>query len=48
MKKDKKGQSTLEYVIIIGILIGLFILVGRILQPKVHDAYNYLKSGVSS
>lgn len=46
--KKAGGQSTLEYVIIVGILIGIFVLVGRVLQPKINAAYNNLKSGVQS
>ena len=45
MKKNKKGQSTLEYVIIVIILIGVFVAVGRMLQPKVFESYNSLKQG---
>ncbi len=47
MKKNRKGQSTLEYVIMVGILIGVFIAVGRLIQRPVHNMYGHLKSGVS-
>jgi len=46
MEKNRKGQSTLEYVIIVMILIGVFVAVGRMLQPRVFEAYNSLRSGL--
>ena len=42
MKKCRKGQSTLEYVIILAAVIGAIIAVGALLRPRIENSYNGL------
>lgn len=42
MKKLRKGQSTLEYVIILAAVIGAIIAVGAMLKPKLSTTYSDL------
>ena len=42
MKGFRKGQSTLEYVIILAAVIGAIIAVGAALQPKITQSYDAL------
>ena len=42
MKKFRKGQSTLEYVIILAAVVGAIIAVGAALKPKIVSTYNTL------
>jgi Flp pilus assembly pilin Flp len=42
MGKFRKGQSTLEYVIILAAVIGAIIAVGILLKPKLTGSYNDL------
>jgi len=42
MKKLRKGQSTLEYVIILEAVVGAIIAVGILLKPKLTNSYNDL------
>jgi len=42
MRIFKKGQSTLEYVIILGAVIGAIVLVANLLKPKIQDTYDGL------
>lgn len=42
MMKIKRGQSTLEYVIILAAVIGAIILVATALKPKLQDTYSGL------
>lgn len=42
MKKFNKGQSTLEYVIILAAVVGAIIAVGVLLKPKLVTSYNTL------
>jgi Flp pilus assembly pilin Flp len=38
----RKGQSTLEYVIILAAVVGAIIAVGKALQPKLQNTYGTL------
>ena len=42
MLKRMKGQSTLEYVIILAAVVGAIILVANALKPKVEQTYGGL------
>ncbi|HNW39395.1 MAG TPA: hypothetical protein PKI44_03085 [Candidatus Omnitrophota bacterium] len=42
MKKFRKGQSTLEYVIILAAVVGAIIAVGILLKPKLTTSYDTL------
>ena len=42
MFKRIRGQSTLEYVIILAAVVGAIILVANALKPKVVDTYGGL------
>ena len=42
MKKFSKGQSTLEYVIILAAVVGAIIAVAAALKPKITDTYGSL------
>ncbi|MFY9401809.1 MAG: class III signal peptide-containing protein [Candidatus Omnitrophota bacterium] len=40
--RKKKGQSTLEYVIILAAVVGAIIAVGAALKPKLTGTYDTL------
>lgn len=42
MKKFRKGQSTLEYVIILAAVVGAIIAVGIMFKPKLTTSYGTL------
>ncbi|MDD5500963.1 MAG: class III signal peptide-containing protein [Candidatus Omnitrophica bacterium] len=42
MKKFRKGQGTLEYVIILAAVVGAIIAVGSMLKPKLNSSYSEL------
>ena len=42
MKKFKRGQSTLEYVIILAAVVGAIIVVASALKTKIPVSYNTL------
>jgi Flp pilus assembly pilin Flp len=42
MLKSRKGQGTLEYVIILAAVVGAIIAVGTLLKPKLNDSYDNL------
>ena len=42
MKKQIKGQSTLEYVIILAAVVGAIIAVGVLLKPHITNSYDTL------
>ena len=42
MKKFRKGQSTLEYVIILAAVVGAIIAVGAVLKQKLNTSYDTL------
>jgi Flp pilus assembly pilin Flp len=42
MNKLRKGQSTLEYVIILAAVVGAIIAVGVLLKPKLQNSYSDL------
>lgn len=42
MKKMNKAQSTLEYVIILAVVIGAIIAVATALKPKLENTYSGL------
>jgi Flp pilus assembly pilin Flp len=44
MRKFRKGQSTLEYVIILAAVIGAIIAVGVLLKPKLTTSYDNLST----
>ncbi len=44
MRKFRKGQSTLEYVIILAAVVGAIIAVGVLLKPKIKDSYDGLST----
>ncbi|MDD5119830.1 MAG: class III signal peptide-containing protein [Candidatus Omnitrophica bacterium] len=44
MKKFRKGQSTLEYVIILAAVVGAIIAVGIMLKPKLINSYDNLST----
>jgi len=47
MKRSRRGQSTLEYVIILTAVIGAIILVANMLKPKLSSTYNNLTDKMS-
>lgn len=48
-KKDEKAQSTLEYLIVLAVLIGLMITAGRtIFKPAMSQALTKLGQSVVS
>jgi len=48
MKRFSKGQSTLEYVIILAAVVGAIIAVAAALKPKLTDTYATLGNKVST
>ena len=48
MKKFRKGQSTLEYVIILAAVIGAIIAAAVALKPKLTRSYDALGSKVET
>ncbi|PIQ87730.1 MAG: hypothetical protein COV73_02580 [Candidatus Omnitrophica bacterium CG11_big_fil_rev_8_21_14_0_20_43_6] len=42
MRKMRKGQSTLEYVIILAAVVGAIIAAGALLRPRIRDSYDDL------
>ncbi len=46
MRKLRKGQSTLEYVIILAAVVGAIIAVGVLLKPRIQNSYDNLGSKV--
>ncbi len=44
MKKFKKGQSTLEYVIILAAVVGAIIAVAAMFKPKLVTTYDSLSN----
>jgi Flp pilus assembly pilin Flp len=42
MRKLRKGQSTLEYVIILAAVVGAIIAVGVLLKPRITNSYDNL------
>ena len=42
MRKFRRGQSTLEYVIILAAVVGAIIAVGVLLRPRITDSYDAL------
>jgi Flp pilus assembly pilin Flp len=48
MKKFRKGQSTLEYVIILAAVVGAIIAVGVMLKPKLNQSYSDLTDRVEA
>jgi Flp pilus assembly pilin Flp len=42
MNKFRKGQSTLEYVIILAAVVGAIIAVGALLKPRLQNSYSDL------
>lgn len=42
MRKFRKGQSTLEYVIILAAVVGAIIAVGALLKPRIQNSYDNL------
>lgn len=47
MKRFCKGQSTLEYVIILAAVVGAIILVAAAFQPKLKSTYGDLTNKMS-
>ncbi len=48
MKKFSKGQSTLEYVIILAAVVGAIIAVGVMLRPRLERSYTDLADKVET
>jgi hypothetical protein len=48
MKRFRKGQSTLEYVIILSAVIGAIILIANALKPKLVSTYGDLGDKMQS
>jgi Flp pilus assembly pilin Flp len=48
MRKLRKGQSTLEYVIILAAVVGAIIAVGVMLKPKLNTSYDKLSDKVTT
>jgi len=42
MKSFRRGQGTLEYVIILAAVVAAIIVVANALKPKIQGAYNTL------
>lgn len=40
--RTRRGQSTLEYVIILAAVIGAIIVVASVLRPKIQNSYDNL------
>jgi len=48
MKRFKRGQSTLEYVIILAAVVGGIFLVANAFKPKLSSTYGSLTDKVSA
>jgi uncharacterized protein (UPF0333 family) len=48
MRKFSKGQSTLEYIIILAAVIGAIITIGGYLQSNMKNSYNSLGSSMET
>jgi Flp pilus assembly pilin Flp len=48
MLKKIRGQSTLEYVIILAAVVGAIIMVANALKPKIQDTYGDLGDKMES
>lgn len=48
MKKFRKGQGTLEYVIILAAVVGAIIAVAAMLRQKIPTSYDELSTNMSN
>jgi len=48
MKRFKRGQGTLEYVIILAAVVGAIIAVAAMLKPKIQTSYSTLTDKVQT
>ena len=44
MRKFRKGQSTLEYVIILAVVVGAIVAAGVVFRPNLANVYNAVYS----
>jgi hypothetical protein len=44
----KSGQSTMEYIIIFSIVVGVIAIVAGVIKPKVEKSYNIMAKGISN
>ncbi len=44
MKKFRRGQGTLEYVIILAAVVGAIIAIATMLKPKLYNSYDTLST----
>ena len=48
MRKSRKAQSTLEYVIVLAAVVGAIIAVASMLKSKLPESYNGLTDKVNN
>ncbi len=48
MKRARRGQGTLEYVIILVAVVAVIIAVARFLKPKVESSYDHLDAEIKA
>lgn len=45
--RDRKGQGTTEYAILVGVLVVIAILAITLFKPKIQELWNAIASGIN-
>lgn len=48
MRKFSKGQSTLEYVIILAAVVGAIIVIANVFKPKLQTSYDTIGTSMQT
>ncbi len=46
--REKKGQGTTEYAILVGVLVVIAILAITVFRPKIQELWDAISSGINS
>ena len=44
---SKRGQNTVEYLLMLGVIVGVSLVIGRMFKPQISGVFNQVMKNVS-
>ncbi|MFA5138256.1 MAG: hypothetical protein WC728_03405 [Elusimicrobiota bacterium] len=45
--RDERGQNTVEYLMMLAVIVGVILVVGKMMKPRMMDIFNQVMGMVS-
>ena len=45
--RNERGQNTVEYLMMLAVIVGVILVVGKMFKPKISEIFNQIMNSIS-